>query len=187
MKTVKKEELYVSTDIEADGPIPGPFSMLSLGSVALNKAGAVKGSFEANLEPLPDARQDPETMAWWSKNMDAYSYATRDPRPARQVMVEYREWVEDLPGKPVFVGYPATYDFMFVYWYLVYFTGGSPFSFSGLDMKSYAMAKLGTPFRQTTKRNMPKKWFKGAPKHTHKALDDAMGQAILFHHMRETD
>jgi hypothetical protein len=27
-------EIYVSTDIEADGPIPGPHSMLSFASVA---------------------------------------------------------------------------------------------------------------------------------------------------------
>lgn len=33
---------------------------------------------------------------------------------------------------------------------------------------------------EATKRNMPKKWFHGCPPHTHKALDDAIGQGILF-------
>lgn len=28
------KEIYVSTDVETDGPIPGPHSMLSLGSAA---------------------------------------------------------------------------------------------------------------------------------------------------------
>jgi hypothetical protein len=28
------KEIYVSTDVEADGPIPGPNSMLSFGSAA---------------------------------------------------------------------------------------------------------------------------------------------------------
>ena len=27
-------EIYISTDVETDGPIPGPHSMLSLGSAA---------------------------------------------------------------------------------------------------------------------------------------------------------
>ena len=27
-------EIYISTDVEADGPIPGPHSMLSFGSAA---------------------------------------------------------------------------------------------------------------------------------------------------------
>jgi hypothetical protein len=30
-------------------------------------------------------------------------------------MADYARWVNGLPGKPVFVGYPAGYDFMFVY------------------------------------------------------------------------
>jgi len=44
----------------------------------------------------------------------------------------------------VFVGYLAAFDFMFVHWYLVRFTGSSPFSHSALDIKTYAMALLGT-------------------------------------------
>ena len=27
-------EIYISTDVETDGPIPGPHSMLSIGSAA---------------------------------------------------------------------------------------------------------------------------------------------------------
>jgi hypothetical protein len=79
-----------------------------------------------------------------------------------------------LRGKPVFVGYP-TLDFMFVYRNLIWFAGESPFSFSALDIKSYAMAVLGTGYRETAKRNMPKRWFDNLP-HTHKALDDAIGR-----------
>ena len=29
-----KPEIYISTDVETDGPIPGPHSMLSIGSAA---------------------------------------------------------------------------------------------------------------------------------------------------------
>ena len=39
---------YVVCDIEADGPIPGPHSMLSLGAVAVNKNGKQLGAFEIN-------------------------------------------------------------------------------------------------------------------------------------------
>ena len=41
------------------------------------------------------------------------------------------------------------------------------------------MAVLKTPWRETTKRNMPKRWF-GQHKHTHEALDDAIEQGQLF-------
>ena len=82
----------------------------------------------------------------------------------------------------VFVAYPAAYDFMFVYLYLIRFAGESPFSFSALDIKSYAMAVLGRTFRGTTKRTMPKEWFDPLP-HTHIALDDAIEQGALFCNM----
>ena len=79
----------------------------------------------------------------------------------------------------VFVGYPAAYDFMFVYWYLMRFTGESPFSHSALDIKTLAMVGLSKPYRKATKRNMPKRWFDDLP-HTHKALDDAIEQGAMF-------
>ena len=61
----------------------------------------------------------------------------------------------------------------------MYFTGGSPFSFSALDVKTYAMAVLKTPYRGTAKKIMPKQWFDQLP-HTHIALDDAIEQGALF-------
>ena len=97
-------------------------------------------------------------------------------------MKEYVKWLDGLPGRPVFVGYPATYDFMFVYWYLIRFAGRSPFSHSGLDIKTFAFAMLGEGYRASTKRNMPKHWFPEA-KHTHVALDDAIEQGELFCNM----
>jgi hypothetical protein len=40
-----KEEIYVSTDIEADGPIPGPHSMLSFCNMLLEaRSGRTAGS-----------------------------------------------------------------------------------------------------------------------------------------------
>ncbi len=48
-------EIYVSTDIETDGPIPGPNSMLSFGSAAFTAEGRLLSTFEANLEALPGA------------------------------------------------------------------------------------------------------------------------------------
>jgi hypothetical protein len=97
-------------------------------------------------------------------------------------MRDYSAWLAALPGKPVFVGYPAAYDFMFVYWYLIRFTGESPFSHSALDIKTLAMALLGGGYREATKNRMPKRWFDDLP-HTHVALDDALGQGALFCNM----
>lgn len=176
------DEIYVSTDVEADGPIPGPHSMLSFGSAAYLADKTLVGTFSANLTTLPGASGHPDTMAWWARNDDAWKACRSDCEAAEVVMPKYVTWLKSLPGKPVFVGYPAAYDFMFVYWYLMRFAGESPFSHSALDMKTLAMALLKTGYRGATKRNMPKAWFDRLP-HTHVALDDAIEQGALFCNM----
>jgi hypothetical protein len=84
-----------------------------------------------------------------------------------------------LPGKPIFVGYPAAYDFMFVYWYLINFVGDSPFKFSALDIRSYAMAFLKQSYTESGKDNLPAAWLENLPL-AHIALDDAIQQGKLF-------
>ena len=53
---MSSKEIYVSTDVEADGPIPGPNSMLSFGSAAYSGGKELIGTFSANLETLPGAQ-----------------------------------------------------------------------------------------------------------------------------------
>ncbi|SEH08970.1 3'-5' exoribonuclease domain-containing protein [Candidatus Venteria ishoeyi] len=175
-----KEEIYISTDIEADGPIPGPYSMLSFASAAFTADKRMHGTFEANLETLPGATEHPDTMTWWQSQPVAWQACRSNLQPPDVAMQKYLNWLQALPGKPVFVGYPAAYDFMFVYWYLINFTGKRPFSHAALDIKTLAMALLKSSYRGSSKRNMPKHWFDKNLKHTHKALDDAIEQGILF-------
>ncbi len=175
-------ELYISTDVETDGRIPGPHSMLSFGSVALDEDSRQLGSFSANLELLPGASPDPETAKFWADHPAAYQATRTGIQKPEVALPAYATWLESLPGKPVFVGYPAAWDFMFIYWYLIRFAGRSPFSHSALDIKTLAMAMLKKPYSDSTKRNMPGRWFPKVP-HTHIALDDALEQGLLFCNM----
>lgn len=187
-------DLYVSTDIESDGPIPGPHSMLSLGSAAFTEDGQLVDKFYIKLDLLPGAVGNPATMEWWKSQPEAWNEARIDPQPPELAMKRYAQWVNSLKnragtsGRPIFAAYPAGFDFTFVYWYLMKFVGESPFGFSCLDIKTLAKAALGTPFNATTKKNMPKKWFPPLP-HTHKAIDDALEQGLLLvnilKHMKE--
>ncbi|MBL8152208.1 MAG: 3'-5' exoribonuclease [Blastocatellia bacterium] len=175
-------EVYVSTDIETDGPIPGCNSMLSFGSAAYLADKTLIATFSANLETLPDAMGDPKTMQWWKNQPEAWKACREDLQTPVEAMKEYLKWLKSLPGRVVFVGYPAAFDFMFVYWYLIKFTGESPFSHSALDIKTLAMALLSLDYRDSVKKNMPKHWFDDH-RHTHKALDDAVEQGALFCNM----
>jgi hypothetical protein len=175
-------EIYISTDVETDGPIPGPHSMLSLGSAAYTADKRLLGTFSANFETLVGAAAHPETAAWWATQPEAWAACRSNLEAPESVMKRYVTWIEALPGEPVFVAYPAGFDFLFVYWYLIRFAGRSPFSHSALDMKTFAMATLRTDYRASTKRAMPKHWFDALP-HSHVALDDAIEQGALFCNM----
>lgn len=175
-------EIYVSTDIETDGPVPGPHSMLSIGSAAYTAEKTLVDTFTANLETLPGAEGHPETMRWWEGQPEAWAACRRDVRPPEEVMRAYVAWLKQLPGRPVFVAYPAGFDYPFVSWYLYRFAGENPFSNAVLDIKTYAMAVLRRSYRHIRKSEMPAHWFDDLP-YTHIALDDARAQGALFCNM----
>jgi hypothetical protein len=178
----KVPEIYISTDVEADGPIPGPHSMLSFGSAAYLADKTLVSTFTANLETLEGASPDADTMEFWSRNQEAWAACRQNCEPPAAAMQRYHKWLLSLPGTPVFVGYPAAYDFMFVYWYLIFFTGNSPFSHSALDIRTYSMQLLKRGYLESGKQNMPANWFDELP-HSHIALADAIEQGALFCNM----
>jgi len=90
-------------------------------------------------------------------------------------MCAYRKWLEELPGRIIFVGYPLAFDYPFVSYYLQHFAGKNPFGFAAIDIRSYAMGLRGTHY-------LPKRFFDDLP-HTHIALDDALEQGALFCNM----
>ena len=174
------KEIYVSCDVETDGPIPGPNSMLSIGAAAFDYPSEKPiGTFSANLELLEGAEPNPGTMDWWKTKPEAWEACRKNLQPVATAMKNFVDWVNFLPGKPVFIGYPTGFDFMYTYWYIVKHGLKSPFSFSACDIKTYTMAVLKKSFRESTKKNMPSHWFPKDVPHTHVALDDALEQGIL--------
>jgi hypothetical protein len=175
----KMVEIYLSTDIEADGPIPGPHSMLSLASVALSAEGEVLGEFSVNLETLEGASMHPRMAAWWQGEPAAWQACRENLQPPAKAMRDYLAWINTLKGRAVFVAMPTGFDFLFVYWYFMRFCDECPFGHSALDMKSFAMALLGREFRKSGKSGFPDSWRSQLP-HTHIALDDAREQGESF-------
>jgi len=184
---IPDKELYVSIDVEADGPIPGMNSMLSFGSAVFDINGNLWNTFECNLELLPEATSEVKTMEWWKTQPEAWEHCRKDLLSPSVVMNSYYvnmvHLSEQLNKKLVCIGYPITYDFMFLYWYLMKFAGKSPFSFSGIDIKTIAMMMMKRPYTKIGKSSMPKRWFEGAEKHTHTPLEDAKGQGRMFVNM----
>lgn len=175
-------EIYVSTDVETDGPVAGRHSMLSIGSAAYAPDKTLLGTFSANLETVPGLLADEHTAKWWATQPAAWAACRQNPEPPAAAMRRYVAWLKALPGRPVFVAYPAAFDFPFVQWYLERYADENPFGYAVIDIKTYAMAVLRQPYRACGKQAMPAAWFDPAP-HTHVALDDALEQGALFCNM----
>ena len=182
---VIRDEVYFSVDVEADGPIPGPYSMISFGVAVAGRRGETfttadptAQTFYRELRPISD---EFVPAALEVSGLDR-AHLTNHGTPPEQAMRELVEWIGEVcgDGRPVMVAYPASFDWMFLYWYLIRFTGGSPFGHSGcLDMKTMYAVRAGVPLRQAVKKLMPRELL-STRRHTHHALDDAVEQADLF-------
>ncbi|UQX03725.1 3'-5' exoribonuclease [Streptomyces sp. RerS4] len=181
-----RPSLYISVDIEADGPIPGPYSMISLGAcVAGRQDGALytaadpqHQTFYRELRPISE-RHVEAALAVSGLDRDWLLREGADPATA---MAEFRSWVREVSAgaQPVMCGYPASFDWTFLYWYLIEFGDDSPFGHSGcLDMKTLYATKARVPLRAAVKGRMPRALLSSRP-HTHHALDDAIEQAELL-------
>ena len=90
-------EIYVSTDIEADGPIPGINSMLSVGSAAYLADKTIIDTFSANLETLKGATAHPKTMTWWRRQPEAWKACRESLQSPEKAMSDYLSWIRSLP------------------------------------------------------------------------------------------
>ena len=119
-------EYYVAADVEADGPIPGPYSMLSLG---MSVVGHPELQFSTELKPISD---DFVPQALAVSGLDRDRLLREAPSP-EEAMAAAAKWIDGLRevGRPVFLAAPAVWDGMFVHWYFVRFTGRSPFGATG--------------------------------------------------------
>lgn len=100
-------------------------------------------------------------------------------------MSDAARWVAEqaVGARPVLVGYPVVFDWMFLYWYFVRFAGESPFGFSGaLDMKTMYQQKAGVTLDEAGLGDLPPELASPLP-HTHNALDDAVEQAGIFNRL----
>lgn len=175
-----KTECYISVDIETSGPVPGIYSMLSLGACLV---GAPERTFYAELRPVTD-RALPEALHVSGFTLDQLAHTGHDPQ---EVMEAFRGWVQEVAADatPVFVGFNASFDWSFVNWYFHAFLGENPFGIGALDMKAYYMGLSGRHWRETTSSQLPQQ-FQPTHHPTHNALDDAIAQAQIFKKLLET-
>jgi len=185
-------DVYFSADVETDGPIPGPYSMLSF---ALVYAGSFDGKrfrgpknfdehFYRELKPVSENFQ-PEALR--VNGLDRQRLCREGEEPER-AMNDACQWIAGFAGgaKPVLVAYPLSFDWAWLYWYFVRFsTKGSPFNHSlCFDMKTAYAVKASVPISEAGRSKILPRLLPDR-RHTHHALDDAIEQAVIFERLFE--
>lgn len=167
---------FISVDVEASGPVPGEFSMLSLGACVV---GQIEEQFYVELKPITD-RQEPGAMRVNGLDHDALQQRGTDPI---QAMLAFESWIHRVTPdgyRPIFVAYPATFDWMFVAYYFHRFLARNPFGVTGLDLTSMHAGTAGAAASPPwTVDELEHRLSAGLPR-THNALEDAIAQSRLF-------
>lgn len=173
----KLPELYVATDVEADGPIPGPYSMISFG---MSVVGMPEHTFYTEIRPISD-KYVAEALA--VSGLDRNRLLKEAPS-AEDAMKNAARWVNRLRkiGRPVFLSGPAVWDGMFIHWYFIKYLGKSPFgnTGSGIDLRSYWMGYKNCEWVDSRKGKIKYELNLEGVKHTHHAGDDAKELAQVF-------
>lgn len=174
-------EHYISVDIEASGPIPGEYSMLSLGAVSVDDESK---QHYVELKPLNEAKVDSEALRMTGLSLSKLLKDGQAPSAAMQAFAAWVASVVPAGSKPVFVGLNAPFDWSFVNYYFVRFAGSNPFGHAALDIKALYMGVTGCAWSQATARQMVGRLKPKTKGGTHHALEDAIFQAELFRQTR---
>jgi hypothetical protein len=150
-------------DIEADGPIPGDYSMICLGAVVVEED--LGRTFYGRLKPISD-KWVPEALAVSGFSREA-TLGFDDPT---RVMEDFGRWVgETAQGSAMFVSDNNGFDWQFVNWYFWHFIGRNPFGHSSVN--------LGSLYRGMVRDTSQNFKHLRKTRHTHHPVDDARGNA----------
>lgn len=172
-------EVFVSIDVETAGPVPSEYSLLSIGACLVDDPDT---GFYVELKPTTDAVVESSLAVG---GLSLGGLATTGIAPA-EAMLQFERWLADsVPagGIPIFVGFNAAFDWMFVADYFGRFLGRNPFGYAALDIKSYSMGLSGSSWGQTSLKFLSPRYLDGS-KLSHNALGDAQDQARLFRALR---
>lgn len=168
-------ECFISVDVETGGATPADYALLSIGACLVDDP---ETTFYVELKP--EAKRSTQEALEVSKlSLDILETMGEPPAEAMQ---RFAGWVgEVVPAghRAVFVGFNAAFDWMFVADYFERYVGRSPFGYTALDIKSFAMGRLGSTWAGTSMKVLAPKYLSGRPL-AHHALSDAQDQAALF-------
>lgn len=174
-ETLYDKETLISVDVETAGPNPSLYSLLAIGACCVFYP---ERNFYIELKPVNQASR-PEALE--SCGFSLEKLAVEGVEPA-EGMRRFENWlVEVLPTgqSPVFVGFNAPFDWMFINDYFHRFLGHNPFGHAAIDIKSYYMGLAKVSWAETTMQFLGPRYL-NQPALVHHALRDALDQGGIF-------
>jgi hypothetical protein len=181
---MSKPLLFLSLDVECDGPCPGLNNLLSIGVACFDTENKLISTFERNILEQTEFKSDPDTMDFWSKNKEAWDHCHTDQVEPVVAMKEFGDFLTDLKTryKIMTLGWPINYDWMWIHYYLHRYYGSNPLGYSAKDIGSYAWA-MSKDKTTSDIDDFVNSYADPRFPHTHKALDDALEQGAKFVNM----
>lgn len=171
----KPTDILISVDVETAGPYPGRYSLLSIGACLVSD---LESTFYCELQPVsPDVA--PDALRVSGLSMEGLLERGESPPGAMLKFALWLETVIPLGARPVFVGFNAPFDWMFVNDYFHRFLGYNPFGHNALDIKAFYAGRTGAVWSETSLRHISAR-YGGVPALSHNALADAIDQGGLM-------
>ncbi|MBI4731245.1 MAG: 3'-5' exonuclease [Chloroflexi bacterium] len=171
-------ETFISVDVEAAGPNPGQYSLLSIGACTVFEP---QETFYIELRPI-NMQFTADALAVSGLSLERLAESGLPPTEA---MKRFGKWVAQVTGpegRPVFVALNAPFDWSFANDYFHRYLGHNPFGHSALDIKALYMGLTGADWQETYLEAMAKR-YRLDLELTHHALQDALDQATVFRHI----
>ncbi len=177
------EEILMSVDIEASGPTPSTGSLIAIGACVVDDPAA---AIYLELRPMPGLPWSEEAERVHQLSREQLARQGLDPSVA---MGRFEAWVADVSKgrQPVFVGWNAGFDWMFVADGFERFVGRNPFGIAALDIKAYLMGRDRLSRWADTRRSVVAERYGEVEPLTHNALDDARQQAAFITRLLRED
>lgn len=166
---------FISVDIEAAGPIPSVYALLSIGACTLAQPRRT-----CYIELIPDkAQANPQSLEVHGLDL---SRLAQEGLPPEAALRKFESWLAEVvpPGQsPLMVGFNAPFDWMFVNDYFHRYLGANPFGHSTVDIKAVYLGASGKSWAETSGSYLHSRYRAGSQL-THNALEDAIAQAEIF-------
>lgn len=157
---------YIVVDVEADGEIPGKYSMVCFGAVIVEPR--LSKTFYGKTKPISDN--------WKPEALDVSGFSRSEhllfDNP-QDVMLQFYDWIiENSVGKPTFISDNPAFDWQWINYYFHDQVGKNPFGFSARRIGDlYCGMKMDASLNHEWKKLLRK------TSHDHNPVNDAKGNA----------